>query len=101
MSTAGRVGTTCLRVRITHPFHPQSGLAFDLISRRRHWGEDRVVYVCPNGALRSIGANLTDLDPPDEFRRLAGDSAAFRTVDLLALRVLLDRFGAKGEPNDA
>ena len=31
-------------------------------------GEDRIVYACPNGRLRSIDSNLTDIDPPDEFR---------------------------------
>jgi hypothetical protein len=33
--------TTGLKVRITHPFHPYAGREFDLICRRRHWGEDR------------------------------------------------------------
>ncbi|WP_225649627.1 DUF5372 family protein, partial [Bradyrhizobium australafricanum] len=31
-------------MRITHPFHPLCGRKFELICRRRHWGEDRVVY---------------------------------------------------------
>jgi hypothetical protein len=39
--TAGRVDTTGLKVRITHPFHAYAGREFDLICRRRHWGEDR------------------------------------------------------------
>jgi hypothetical protein len=91
VSTADCVGTTRARVRITHPFHPLSGDEFDLVCRRLHWGEDRVVYAGPNGALRSIATNLTDLDPPDGFRRVAGSRAAFRTVDLLALCGLLDQ----------
>ena len=78
-------------MQIVHPFHPQSGLEFELVSRRLHWGEDRVAYASSNGELRSIASNLTNVDPPDEFRRVAGGSAAFRTVDLLALAKLLDR----------
>jgi hypothetical protein len=57
-----------------------------------HWGEDRVVYAGPDGELRAIAASLTDVDPPDEFRRAGGGRAAFRTVDLLELcRVLEQR----------
>ncbi|WP_369127016.1 DUF5372 family protein, partial [Bradyrhizobium yuanmingense] len=26
-------------MRITHPFHPLCGRKFELICRRRHWGE--------------------------------------------------------------
>lgn len=91
MSTAGRVGTTGLKVCITHPFHPLVGHELELVCRRRHWGEDRIMYACPNGVLRSIAASWTDVDPPDEFRRIAGGRAAFRTVDLLELCALLER----------
>lgn len=90
-SIAGGVGTTCLKVRITHPFHPQSGHELDVVSRGRHWGEDRIVYAARNGALRSIATHLTDLEPLDEFQRVSGTRAAFRTADLLDLCGLLDR----------
>ncbi|WP_367183921.1 DUF5372 family protein, partial [Ferrimicrobium sp.] len=30
---------------MTHPFHPLAGQEFDLISRKRNWGEDRVFIV--------------------------------------------------------
>ena len=89
--------TTGLKVRITHPFHPQSGHELEVVCRRLHWGEDRIVYAGPNGALRSIATHLTDLVPQDEFRRVADGSAAFRTVDLLALCSLLDRLGGVGD----
>ena len=89
--------TTGLKVRITHPFHPQCGHELEVVCRRLHWGEDRIVYVRPNGALRSIATHLTDLVPQDEFRRVAGGSAAFSTVDLLALCSLLDRLSEVGD----
>jgi Family of unknown function (DUF5372) len=78
-------------VRITHPFHPLCGCKFGLICRRRHWGEERVVYEGPNGRLCTIASAWTDIDPADEFRQLAGVRAAFRTIDLVALCDLLDR----------
>jgi hypothetical protein len=99
--TAGGGDTTGLRVRITHPFHPDSGRAFDLICRRPHWGEDCVVYAGDDGRLRTISAALTDVAAPDEFRLAAGGKAAFRTVDLMALCELLDRLGARWKPTDA
>jgi Family of unknown function (DUF5372) len=81
----------------THPFHPMAGHEFDLVCRRLHWGEDRAVYVGPDGALRSISVSLTDIDPPDEFRLLAGETAAFRTADLLELCTLLERLKSRSE----
>ena len=80
-------------MRITHPFHPQCGHELDVVCHRRDWGEERIVYAVPGGALRSIAADLTDAAPPDEFRRVADGRAAFGTVDLVALCSLLDRLG--------
>lgn len=78
-------------MRITHPFHPLSGHEFELVSRRRHWGEDRVVYRGPDGVLRTVAATLTDVDAPDAFRRIAAGGVAFRTVDLQVLCAILDQ----------
>ena len=93
--------TTALKVRITHPFHPHSGREFELICRRRHWGEDRVVYSGEDGRLRTISAAFTDVARADEFRLVAGGKAAFRTVDLMMLCALLDRLGVGAGPSDA
>jgi Family of unknown function (DUF5372) len=89
-STAGRVGTIHGKVRVIHPFHPLSGQEIDAICRRLHWGEDRVVYSDKDNRLCFISAAWTDIDLEDEFRRIAGGRAAFRTCDLLALHRLLD-----------
>jgi hypothetical protein len=78
-------------VRITHPFHPLCGQTFELISRGQHWGEHRVIYRAANGTLPTIAIGFTDLCPPDAFRHVADGRAAFRTVDLLGLRALLDQ----------
>jgi hypothetical protein len=95
------VGTSQLKVRIVHPFHPITGKEFDLVCRRLNWGEDRVVYIAPDGTLRSIFAGLTDIDLPDEFRRAAAGNAAFRTVDLLELCVVLERLHGPAGGGDA
>ncbi|MGA8897987.1 DUF5372 family protein [Bradyrhizobium sp.] len=93
--------TTDRKVHITHPFHPHCGRQFELISRQRHWGEDRVVYSDDDGRLRTISAAFTDVIPLDEFRFVAGGRAAFRTVDLMTLCELLDRLGARRASSDA
>jgi Family of unknown function (DUF5372) len=77
------------------------GQEFDVVCRRQHWGEDRVVYVGADSVLRSVSAGLTDVDPPDQFRRAAGDIASFRTVDLIELCDLLERLRSRGGTGDA
>jgi hypothetical protein len=85
------MGTTGLSMRITHPFHPQFGQSFDVVSRNPHWGEDRVIYRAEDGTLPSIGTAMTDMAPPDAFRRVSDGRAAFRLVDLQQLLTTLDR----------
>jgi hypothetical protein len=59
-----------------------------------------VVYEDQNGRLCTIASAWTDIEPADEFRLVAADRAAFRTIDLLALCDALDRLagstGASG-----
>jgi hypothetical protein len=88
-------------VCITHPFHPLVGQSFELVSRSPHWGEDRVIYRASDGTLPSIAIAMTDLQPPDAFHRVASERAAFRTVDLLGLRVLLDQIATRMGCNNA
>jgi hypothetical protein len=92
LSTAGRVGTSGLTIVITHPFHPLRGQSFDAVSFGcSHWGEERVIYRGADGTLPTIAVSMTDAEPPDAFRQIAAGRAAFRMVDLLKLRALLDR----------
>jgi hypothetical protein len=86
------VGATArLKVCITHPFHPLSGRKVALVSRRQHWGEDRIVYLDQHGRIRWIAAAWTDVDPVDDFRLMAAGRAAFRAADLLELCRILSR----------
>jgi hypothetical protein len=88
-------------VRITHPFHPLTGQSFELVSRGQHWGEERVIYRAADGRLPSIAVALTDLAPPDAFCRIADGRAAFRMIDLLALRTLLNQIEKRLDVSDA
>jgi hypothetical protein len=93
-ATAGHVGDSTDRFRITHPFHPLSGKEFQIVARQRNWGEDRLFYYAPDGRLKSFLANITDVFTADAFTRISAGRSAFRVDDLLELRELLDRHGA-------
>ena len=86
---------------ITHPFHPLYGQTFDVVSRSPHWGEERVIYRATNGTLPTIAVTLTDMAPPDLFRRIAAGRAAFRMVDLQRLVGVLDDIASSMAGDDA
>jgi len=75
---------------VTHPFHPLSGREFDLVVRKKNWGEDRVFFFADDGQLTSLPAGWTDVDPPDPFVAIADGRSMFRVEDLVALASLLD-----------
>ncbi len=77
-------------MRVTHPFHPLAGHEFDLVVRKNNWAEDRVFVFVDDGALTSIPAGWTDVDPPDPFDVVSAGRSAFRVTDLLALASLLE-----------
>ncbi len=84
-SNAGCVGTIAGRFCITHPFHPLHGAEYELVTRKLTWGEDRVFYYDPNGKLKSLFTNVTDLVSGDAFDRVSAGRSAFRVDDLLDL----------------
>ena len=89
------MGAVAGAVRVTHPFHPLRGKKIKAVRRCLHWGEARIEYLSEDGRLRTISAGLTDVDPIDEFRRIAAGRAAFRASDLSALVGLLDQIAAR------
>ena len=93
------MGSTASRFRITHPFHPQVGAEYELVTRKLTWGEDRVFYYDANGRLKSLLTNVTDVVSKDAFDCVSAGRSAFRVEDLLELRRLLDRLkqGSKGK----
>ncbi|MGH8859247.1 MAG: DUF5372 family protein, partial [Polaromonas sp.] len=38
-----------MEVEITHPFHPRRGQRVVLATRKRNWGEDRVMFYDEQG----------------------------------------------------
>jgi len=58
---------------------------------RQLWGRDRVSYLGPEGRIRSVPLEWTDLMPSDPFVVVAEGRAYFRVVDLLALAASLRR----------
>ena len=66
-----------------------------LATRKRNWGEDRVMYFDTQGQLRSLPAAWTDIDPPDVRTQAAAGCAAFRSDDLLRLAKLIDEIGTQ------
>ena len=85
------MGSTAGRFRITHPFHPLRGAEYELVTRKLTWGEDRVFYYDPDGKLKSLLTNVTDVVSKDAFDHISAGRSAFRVDDLLELRRLFDR----------
>jgi len=56
-----------------------------LVTRKKTWGEDRVMYYDSKGKLRSMLTAWTSLAEPDLFARTAGGRSWFRVDDLLRL----------------
>ena len=66
------------------------------MTRKLTWGEDRVFYYEPDGGLKSLMTNVTDVIARDAFDRISAGRSAFRIDDLLELRRLLEKH-KKGE----
>ena len=79
---------------MTHPFHPCFGCEYELVVRRRNWGEDRVYFHDAEGVLRSLPAGWTDADDVDAFVAMAAGRSPFRADDLLELADMVARFRA-------
>jgi hypothetical protein len=78
-------------VRITHPFHPDSGREIEFLGRRAQWGEDRVFYRSAEGHRASLPARWTSLVPVDPVVLLSSGRTRFRVDDLIELVALVSR----------
>ena len=76
---------------MTHPFHPWHGREFELLDRRRAWGEDRVYFYDQGGALRRMPAEWTSAGTENLFVQVSAGRSYFRVADLLKLADLLER----------
>jgi hypothetical protein len=82
---------------VTHPFHPLHGQTFDLLAVRNNWGGDRVSYAGPEGRLRTLPVEWTDVVEPDLVITVGAGRAFFRTDLLRQLRRLIDECACRQE----
>jgi len=57
---------------------------------RNNWGGDRVSYAGPDGRLRTLPVEWTDVAEPDLVIAVGAGRAMFRTDRLRLLRALID-----------
>ncbi|HQR57676.1 MAG TPA: DUF5372 family protein, partial [Burkholderiaceae bacterium] len=82
---------------VTHAFHPLRGQKFEALAVLNNWGGDRVSYAGPEGRVRSMPVEWTDVVAPDLVVTLGAGRALFRADRLRQLRALLDaRSGREG-----
>jgi hypothetical protein len=85
-------------VEITHAFHPRRGERIAAATRKKTWGEDRVMYYDARGQLVSVLSSWTNLHELDSFMAASAGRSWLRVDDLLrlsALRVRGDGTGVK------
>ena len=66
------------------------GQTFELLAVRNNWGGDRVSYLGPDGRLRTLPLEWTDVLEPDLLITVGAGRAFFRTDRLRQLRRLVD-----------
>lgn len=66
-----------------------------LATRKKNWGEDRVMFFDDQGRLRSLLACWTNVDEPDVFAQCSAGRSWLRVDDLVHLQALVQEI-AKG-----
>jgi len=91
LTTAPQSDIAAQTFRVTHPFHPWCGRAFQLVAYKNAWGEDRVYFYNNEERLVALPAAWTDVIAPDPSVLVASGRALFRAADLLELAALVHR----------
>jgi hypothetical protein len=78
------------RFRITHPFHPRAGEAFDLIRYARSWRREIVEGQGKRGDVIWLPVAWTDAGPEDPFLVMSKGRSWFRVEDLVRLVALIE-----------
>lgn len=66
------------------------GRSFEVLAVRNNWGGDRVSYLSPEGRLRTLPLEWTDVLQPDLLTTIGAGRALFRADRLRQLRRLID-----------
>ena len=61
-----------------------------MLTRRKNWGEDRVMFYDADGKMVSMLSSWTNIDQVDAYAQSDGGGSWFRTDDLRNLRALVD-----------
>jgi hypothetical protein len=78
------------RITITHPFHPRSGVQFELAQYRASWGRECVECIDGDGRVITIPLTWTDAAAhADPFVELAAGRSYFRVEDLVRLTEMI------------
>ena len=79
------------RFRITHPFHPDTGREFGVVTWRHNWSEDRVYFHDEGKKLRSVPSRWTSLvyEDPVVVVVVSAGRAHFRFAELVELATVL------------
>jgi hypothetical protein len=77
--------------RVTHPFHPLHGRAYELLELRSSWGENRVYFHDETEQVRRIPAAWTDVVGEDPFVAIATGRSPLHVGDLVRLADVVER----------
>jgi hypothetical protein len=89
-SNAPQRSTEKRTFRVTHPYHPLFERQFELITRRRNWGEDRVWFEDGEGRLQTLPTSWTDAGGVDRFVAVAAGRSLFRVAELIELALQIE-----------
>lgn len=82
-------------MRITHPFHPLSGMELSCVGERYNRAGKRLLLLVDDANICSVPPQWTDLVTPDPETVIGEHRALFRMADLLELARLVDQFGRR------
>ena len=84
-------------VRVTHPFHPLSGLQLVCVGERYNRSGRRLLLQVDSESVCSVPPQWTDLVAPDPEVVMGQQRALFRVADLVELARLVERLGRRGD----
>jgi hypothetical protein len=93
--TAPIAGEKKRQFRITHPFHPFQGRAFDLVEHRWCFTQSILFFQDDTGSLQQIPADWTDFLKGDPFCEVAARRSPLHGDCLWPLAELLEKLSRK------
>ncbi|MBK6971448.1 MAG: transposase [Sterolibacteriaceae bacterium] len=82
---------------MTHAFHPRRGERITAATRKKTWGDDRIMYYDARGQLVSVLTSWTSLHELDSFMAASAGRSWLRVDDLLRLSALIAALKVRDE----